>query len=195
MTLALSPKAEMRRAALARRAALDAEARKTFSERLLREGLKLVALHRPAAVSAFHPIRDEPDTLALLAAVAAQGIATAIPVTGRRGEPLVFRRWRPGEPTVPGQMRIPEPPPDAPPLDPDLLFAPLAAFDRRGHRIGYGAGHYDLTLERLRALKAIVAVGVAYGVCEVEAVPFEPHDQPLDYILTDSELISIKARR
>ena len=93
-----------------------------------------------------------------------RGLGTALPVTGARGEPLVFRRWRPGEPTVPGQMRIPEPLPEAPALDPDLLFVPLAAFDRRGHRIGYGAGHYDCTLARLKAQKPIVAVGVAYGV-------------------------------
>ena len=70
---------------------------------------------------------------------------------------------------------------------------PLAAFDRRGHRIGYGAGHYDRTLARLRALKPIVAVGVAYGVAEIAAAPDEAHDQRLDYVLTDSELIEIKA--
>jgi 5-formyltetrahydrofolate cyclo-ligase len=187
-----SPKAQLRSAALARRAKLAPQARAAFSERLLREGLALARRFRAHAVSAFHPVRDEPDTLALLAALAEEGVVTAIPVTGRRGEPLVFRRWRPGEPTVPGQMRIPEPRPEAPALDPDLLFVPLAAFDRRGHRIGYGAGHYDRTLACLRALKPIVAVGVAYGVAEVAAIPDGPHDEKLDYVLTDSELIEIK---
>jgi 5-formyltetrahydrofolate cyclo-ligase len=186
------PKAELRRAALARRAALPASARALFSERLTRLGAELALRHSPRIVSAFHPVRDEPDTLALLRALAELGLATALPVTGKRGEPLAFRRWRPGEPTVPGPMRIPEPPPEAPALDPDMLFVPLAAFDRRGHRVGYGAGHYDCTLARLKALKPVVAVGVAYGVCEVDAVPDEPHDQALDYILTDSELIEIR---
>ncbi len=186
-------KAELRRAALARRAALPPSAKARFSERLAREGMALATQHAPRIVSAFHPVRDEPDALALLAKLAARGFATALPVTGHRGEPLVFRQWRPGEPTVPGPMRIPEPGPEAPALDPDLLFVPLAAFDRRGHRIGYGAGHYDCTLARLKALKRIVAVGVAYGVSEVAAVPEEPHDEPLDYILTDSELIATKA--
>ncbi len=193
MTPDASPKAELRRAALARRAALPPTARALFSERLLREGAALAARHASASVSAFHPVRDEPDALALLAMLAARGVATALPVTGKRGEPLVFRRWRPGEPTVPGQMRIPEPPPEAAAIDPDLLFVPLAAFDRRGHRIGYGAGHYDRTLARLKALKTIVAVGVAYGISEVDAIPDEPHDEPLDYILTDCELISTRA--
>jgi len=185
-------KADLRRAALARRAALPPEARAAFSVMLKARGVALAIRHEARAVSAFYPIRDEPDALALLAALATWEIETALPVTGARGAPLVFRRWRPGEPTVPGQLRIPEPPPHAPALDPDLLFVPLAAFDRRGHRIGYGAGHYDLTLAKLKARKPIVAVGVAYGVCEVEAVPDEAHDQPLDYVLTDRELIEVK---
>jgi 5-formyltetrahydrofolate cyclo-ligase len=187
-----APKAELRRAALARRAALPSETRAAFSVELKARGVALALKHHAHIVSAFYPIRDEPDTLALLAALASWEIETALPVTGARGTPLVFRRWRPGEPTVPGQLRIPEPPPQAPALDPDLLFVPLAAFDRRGHRIGYGAGHYDLTLARLKTLKPIVAVGVAYGVCEVGAVPDEAHDQPLDYVLTDRELIEVK---
>ena len=187
-------KAELRRAALSRRAALPASVRARFSARLMREGLALAARHGSACVSAFYPIRDEPDTLALLGALADAGRVTALPVTGARGTPLVFRRWRLGEPTSPGQMRIPEPTADAPELEPDLLFVPLAAFDRRGHRIGYGAGHYDCTLARLRALKPIVAVGVAYAVCEIEAAPDEPHDEKLDYILTEGELIQPRAR-
>ena len=188
-------KADLRRDALARRALVDPSARALFSDRLAREGVDLAARYSAAAVSAYHPVRDEPDTLALLGALAALEVATALPVTGQRGEPLTFRRWRPGDPTVAGAMRIPEPPPGAPTLFPDLLFVPLAAFDRRGHRIGYGAGHYDLTLARLKTLKPIVAVGVAYAVSEIEQVPAEAHDEPLDYILTDLELIVMKARR
>jgi 5-formyltetrahydrofolate cyclo-ligase len=186
-------KPELRRAALARRALLPAAARAAFSARLTAEGAALARRFRAGAVSAFYPVRDEPDTLALLELLAGEGVATALPITVARGQPLIFRRWRPGEPTVAGQMRIPEPGPDAAALDPDLLFVPLAAFDRRGHRIGYGAGHYDRTLARLRALKPIVAVGVAYGVAEIAAAPDEPHDQRLDYVLTDSELIEIRA--
>jgi len=186
-------KPDLRRAALARRAALPAAARAAFSQRLTAEGAALARRFRPRAVSAFYPVRDEPDTLALLKWLAGEGVATALPVTVARGEPLVFRRWRPGEPTIVGQMRIPEPPAEAAALDPDLLFVPLSVFDRRGHRIGYGAGHYDRTLAALRARKPIVAVGVAYGVAEIPAVPEGPHDQRLDYVLTDSELIETKA--
>jgi 5-formyltetrahydrofolate cyclo-ligase len=145
-------------------------------------------------VSVFHPLRDEPDTLPLLTALAAEGFVTALPAVVGRGSPLTFRLWRPGEPTRPGAMSIREPLEEAPAVDPDLLFVPLACFDRLGNRIGYGAGFYDRTLARLRAMKPVHAAGVAYGVCEVAAVPYEAHDQTLDAVLTEQETILFNAQ-
>jgi 5-formyltetrahydrofolate cyclo-ligase len=89
-------------------------------------------------------------------------------------------------------MGIREPEAAAPAVDPELLFVPLAAFDRRGHRIGYGAGHYDRALARLRASGPIRAVGVAYAISEIAAAPAEAHDQRLDFILTEREWIVAK---
>jgi 5-formyltetrahydrofolate cyclo-ligase len=187
-------KAAVRGAALARRKALSPDLRAQFTERLVREGLRLARLWSPAAVSGFHPIRDEPDMLALLGALAADGFAVALPAVIGRGRPLDFRLWRPDDPTAAGAMGIPEPLAEAPTVDPDLLFTPLAAFDRQGRRLGYGAGFYDRTLERLRRLKPIRAVGVAYGVCEVASVPYESHDQFLDAIVTEQETIFVGER-
>ena len=189
-----NPKTTLRREALARRGAVAPGARVAFSRRLANEGLRLARLWRPRAVSAFHTLRDEPDTLQLLSALAAEGFATALPVVVGRESPLTFRLWRPGDPTRLGAMSIAEPLEEAPAVDPDLLFVPLACFDRRGHRIGYGAGYYDRTLAGLRAIKPIHAVGVAYGVCEVAAVPYEAHDQSLDAIVTDQETLLFPAR-
>jgi 5-formyltetrahydrofolate cyclo-ligase len=182
------PKALLRRAALARREAIEPAARVAFSRRLAAEGLRLARLWRPRIVSVFHPLRGEPDTLQLLTELA-EGFGTALPAVSRRGSPLVFRLWRPGEPTRAGAMSIREPVEEAPIVEPDLLFVPLACFDRRGHRIGYGAGYYDRTLTNLRAMKPVHAVGVAYGVCEVAAVPYETHDQTLDAVVTEQETI------
>jgi 5-formyltetrahydrofolate cyclo-ligase len=183
------PKTALRREALARRGAIEPAARAAFSRRLAEEGLRLARLWRPRIVSAFHPMRDEPDTLPLLTALAADGFATALPAVVGRGSPLAFRLWRPGEPTRRGAMSIREPLEEAPAVDPDLLFTPLACFDRRGHRVGYGAGYYDRTLARLRAMKPVHAAGVAYGVCEIAAVPYETHDQSLDAVVTEQETI------
>jgi 5-formyltetrahydrofolate cyclo-ligase len=72
---------------------------------------------------------------------------------------------------------------------------PLAAFDRAGHRIGYGAGFYDRSLAVLRAKKPICAVGVAYASQEFAKVPHEEHDESLDYVLTERELICCRVLR
>jgi 5-formyltetrahydrofolate cyclo-ligase len=183
------PKALLRSDVLARRGHIEPAVRVAFSRRLAEEGLRLARLWRPPIVSVFYPIRDEPDTLLLLTALAGAGFATALPVVVNRGLPLIFRLWRPGQPTHAGAMSIREPLEDAPVVEPDLLFVPLACFDRRGHRIGYGAGYYDRTLTNLRGIKPVHAVGVAYGVCEVDAVPYETHDQSLDAVVTDLETI------
>ena len=188
------PKTTLRRDALARREAIEPAARAAFSRRLADEGLRLARLWRPQIVSVFHPLRGEPDTLRLLTALAADGFATALPVVVGRGSPLTFRRWRSGDQTRDGAMSIRQPLEAAPVVDPDLLFVPLACFDRRGHRIGYGAGFYDLTLARLRAMKPVRAAGVAYGVCEIAAVPYESHDQTLDAVVTEQETILFKTQ-
>ena len=187
-------KAELRRSALARRKTVAPELRARLTSRLVHDGLRLARLWKPAVVSGFYPIREEPDVLALLAALVDEGFDVALPVVAGRGTHLLFRLWRPGEPTTLGPMGIPEPLESSPAIDPDLVFAPLACFDRRGRRIGYGAGYYDRTLARLRAMKTIHAVGVSYGVCEVAAVPYEAHDQSLDAIVTEQETIFVSER-
>jgi 5-formyltetrahydrofolate cyclo-ligase len=184
-------KAELRRTALMRRKAAAPELRTRLTQRLVHEGLRLARLWNPAVVSGFHPIREEPDMIALLRALADEGFDVALPVVMGRGVHLDFRLWKPGEPTAIGPMGIPEPLDASPVVDPDLLFVPLACFDRRGRRVGYGAGFYDRSLARLRGLKPIRAVGVAYGVSEVASVPYEAHDQLLDAVVTEQETIFV----
>ena len=76
-----------------------------------------------------------------------------------------------------------------PAIQPDVLFIPLAAFDRRGYRLGYGAGNVDRTLSILRGLKRIRAIGVGYTVQEEPSLPIEPHDEPLDLVVTDRDIL------
>jgi 5-formyltetrahydrofolate cyclo-ligase len=188
-------KPALRARALARRGETSVEAAAAYAAHLAAEGLALVLRLRPAVVSAYFPLAGEPSTLQLLENLAEAGVKTALPITGRRGTPLVFRLWRPGEPTLQGKMAIEEPLPAAPEAAPDLLFVPLAAFDRAGHRIGHGAGFYDRTLAELRAKKPVCAVGVAYASQEFPEVPHEEHDECLDYVLTERELMSCRVLR
>ena len=182
-------KQALRSASLRIRAGITPQAAAAFAERLAKIGPELARAHDAQTVSAFFSIGDEPPTLPLLHALHGAGFEVALPVTGQRGVPLTFRRWTPAMEMVPGRMNIPEPPAEAEVLNPDVLFVPLAAFDRRGHRIGYGAGFYDLTLAALRPIKDVVAIGVAFAEQEVLFIPEEAHDEPLDVIVTDKDTI------
>jgi len=188
-------KPALRPRALAWRGETSVEAAAAYTAHLAAEGLALVMRLRPGIVAAYFPLAGESSILPLLEKLAGAGIKTALPATGRRGTPLVFRLWRPGEPTVKGKMAIEEPLPAAPEIAPDLLFVPLAAFDRAGHRIGYGAGFYDRSVAGLRAKKPIWAVGVAYASQEFLEIPHDAHDESLDYVLTEQELISCRVLR
>jgi 5-formyltetrahydrofolate cyclo-ligase len=107
-------------------------------------------------------------------------------VVAKKGQPLVFRAWVPGDAMDKGVWGIPEPKPDKPVLEPDILLVPLLAFDVDGCRLGYGGGFYDRTLARLRAIKPVVAIGLAYDEQRVNAVPHLDYDQRLDWVLTPS---------
>ncbi len=136
-------------------------------------------------VSGFIPYLSEIDTRPLLKLLDAKGCTTCVPVVVENNAPLEFRTWSPGEPTVPGRWNIPVPEDGAPVVDPDYLLVPMLAFDLAGYRLGYGGGFYDRTLEKLRAMKPVVAIGVAYSAQQVDAVVHGDHDQPLDWILTE----------
>ena len=137
------------------------------------------------------PYKSEIDTRPLLGKLAGEGWTTCLPIVIALGEPLIFRRWLPGEPTVPGVWGIPRPTDDAALVEPDVLLVPLMAFDRQGFRLGYGGGFYDRTLELLRAKKPIVAIGVAYAAQEVDFVAHDAHDQPLDFVMTERGVLTM----
>ena len=184
-------KAELRSDLLRRRSAIGPEPRHRTARRLADIGLDLVesfVLPHPPIVSAYFPMRDEVDTLPLLAVLAKARIAIGLPVTVARAQPLRFLSWRPGESLRHGRYGVMEPPAEAPELAPDILFVPLAGFDARGFRLGYGAGYYDATLAGLRRARRVLAVGVAFSVQEVARVPAEPHDEPLDAVVTEHGL-------
>ena len=143
-------------------------------------------------VSGFMPLKSEINPLPLLRKLAGQGARLALPVVAGRGKPLVMREWVFGEPLTAGVWGIREPQPEAAAVDPDILLVPLLAFDRAGHRIGYGAGYYDLTLAQLRTRKPIIAVGLAFAAQEVAAVPATPRDARLDLVLTEREVLDLR---
>ena len=182
-----STKADLRRAALTRRDALRPDLGRIAAARLVDLVAEALAdTPAEAVVAGFWPIRSEIDPRPALEHLAASGRPLVLPALIGGGATMVFRRWRPGEALVKGAFGLSEPPATAPEIDPGVLLMPLAAFDRAGHRIGYGGGYYDRALERLEATGPRLKIGLAFAVQEVARVPAEPHDRPLDLILTEA---------
>jgi 5-formyltetrahydrofolate cyclo-ligase len=184
-------KAELRRDASARRDALPADARQAAAEAIAARPFPL-PIAPGVIVSGFMPLKSEINPLPLMRKLAEKGARLALPVVAGRGRPLVMREWVWGEPLAAGVWGIREPKPEAAEMEPDILLVPLLAFDRAGHRLGYGAGYYDLTLAQLRARKAVVALGLAYAVQEVATVPTTPRDALLDLVLTERDVIDLR---
>lgn len=191
MLQANAAKKILREAVLARRDALSAAQRAAGADAIAARGLP-VAVARGAVLSGYSPIRSELDPVPLMRKHEGEGVVLALPVIVARDKPLLFRQWHADAGLIKGQLGILEPDASAPVLDPDIVLVPLAAFDRKGHRIGYGAGHYDRSLALLRARKAVVAIGLAFSVQEVAAVPNDGHDERLDFVLTETETIDLR---
>ena len=189
---ASASKAELRATALAKRDALSDKQRTKSANALAKRGLP-VEITRDMVVSGYSPIRNEIDPTPLMMKLAAQGARLALPVINARGKSLTFRAWSPSDRLMLGPLGIPEPSPAAAERIPDIMLVPLAAFDRAGHRIGYGAGHYDYTFAHLRKSKAITGIGLAFAVQEIEAIPALSHDVALDYVLTEHETFDFRS--
>jgi len=152
-----------------------------------------LAGHLPDLVSCgvyalYHPVGSELDPSAIHIA----GARRALPVVIDRDAAMVFRLHGPGHALVPDALGIPAPAPGAAEALPDVVFAPVLAFDRHGGRLGQGGGHYDRTIEALRAAKPVLVIGVAYAGQEVDEIPTEPHDQRLDAILTETGYVLVR---
>jgi len=186
-----SRKAELRAEALAKRDTLPAELRAAAAETIAARTFP-VPIEEGTIVSGFMPLKSEINPLPLMRKLAEAGAHLALPTIVARGRPLIMRVYRFGDELARGQWGIREPKPDAAEVAPDILLVPLAAFDRSGHRIGYGAGYYDMTIYALRAKKSITAIGLAFAAQEILKVPTTERDARLDLVLTEREVIDFR---
>ena len=137
-----------------------------------------------AVIAGFWPLPDEIDLRPLLHTLFARGHTIVLPQTTPPGNPLIFRQWHPGATMIQEPFRTSRP--DGPVRVPDFLLVPLLAFDRAGHRLGYGGGYYDRTLA---GLPLATAVGCGFAAQELDAVPIGEYDAPLDAIATEAGVI------
>lgn len=184
-------KKDLRKRALAQRA--EAAAASTGAAQRLRDHLMaIVPWPRGAAVSGYWPMRDEIDPLPALEALYERGHEAGLPVMPGKDQPLVFRRWMPESTLVDGGFGTRIPPEDAPRVVPRVLLVPLLAFDRDGYRLGYGGGFYDRTLAALRVDEPdTLAVGISYAGQEMDDLPHDTYDQPMDMIVTEHGAVAL----
>ena len=132
------------------------------------------------------PIRGEPDLRPLLSDLHGAGVTIALPVVKIRAAPLVFRRWTPGMRMVRGDWNIPVPPPEADALVPDVTLAPCLGWDGDCYRLGWGGGYFDRSLAALAPRP--LAIGIALAAARLPTIYPQPHDIPLDLIVTEDGL-------
>jgi len=191
MSDSISLKAELRAKALARRDALPADMRADAAETIAARAFPL-NIAEGTIIAGYMPMKTEINPLPLMRKLSYAGGQLALPAIAGRGQPLIMRAYAFGDELARGQWGIREPKPEAAQVEPDILIVPLAAFDRTGHRIGYGAGYYDLTIHALRAKKNITAIGLAFAAQEILQVPATTRDEALDFVLTEREVIDFR---
>jgi 5-formyltetrahydrofolate cyclo-ligase len=185
-------KTALRRTAMALRRAAHTE-NGTAAARTLCQRLSADITLKDKTIAGYWPLGDELDCRPALEGVIAQGGKVALPVVAGQGQVLLFRGWQPGDPLDPGPFGTAHPTVRSAVVTPDVLLLPLLAFDNTGHRLGYGAGYYDRTVDALRRQRSIIVIGVAYDAQEVGAVPRDPHDQQMDAVMTDRRTLWFNA--
>jgi len=187
----MEDKATLRRSALSRRRALSDADRERAAETLLGY-VDVLPVPTPAMVSGFWPIRGEINPIPLMRAYRDRGCGLCLPAIIDKTT-IVFREWSDDDRLVETGFGTMGPDAEARIVDPRVLLVPVAVFDRRGGRIGYGAGYYDRVIEKLRG-KGLdpKLIGVAFSCQEIESVPVESHDQALDMIVTETEIINCR---
>jgi 5,10-methenyltetrahydrofolate synthetase len=143
-------------------------------------------------LSTYWPIKGEPDLRPLMADLHAEGVIIALPVVETRAAPLVFRRWAPDTQMVRGDWNIPVPPPEADRLTPDIALAPVIGWTDDCFRLGYGGGYFDRTLAVLAPPPSTIGIGLS--TARLRTIYPQPHDIPLDFILTEAGLCAERDR-
>jgi 5-formyltetrahydrofolate cyclo-ligase len=148
-------------------------------------------LVKQGVVAGYAAIGGEFDPRPAMRRFAEAGTRLALPAVRAPGAALEFLAWSEGDPLAPDALGVPAPLASAERLRPDLVLAPLLAFDRLGGRLGQGGGYFDRAIARLRAERPVLVIGLGFADQEIDDLPLEAHDARLDAILTESDFIDV----
>lgn len=181
----------LRQTALARRDALSPEWRAQASQTLAGLGRKALPLPQGAVVAGFLPIRSEIDPRPLMEALQAEGATLALPAILDH-ETIVFRQYDPKMTLVEMGFKTQGPGPEAAEVLPDVILMPLAGFDPSGNRLGYGGGFYDRAIAKMaKQGHHPRLIGLAFSIQALPSIPAEPHDCPIEAILTEESFTAL----
>lgn len=176
-------KAAMRQAAHKRRGQFHHALRAEAAAVAVRHFFDAIDISPDEIVACYWPIRDELDCRGVITRLMDAGQKVCLPVVLGDEQPLEMRLWQEGAPLYPAGFGTMAPEDGSPVVAPDLVLVPLLGFDRKGTRLGYGGGYYDRTLSVLEKRPRLI--GFAYAQQELDEIPREAHDVPLDAIVTE----------
>jgi 5-formyltetrahydrofolate cyclo-ligase len=179
---------KVKRAALVeRRLAMSAADRTASSEAITATLLQALSSRSGGLIGIYWPFKGEYDPRPLATSMLARGTRFALPVVLEKARPVIFRAWWPGIAMTSGIWNIPIP--DAgEPVAPDVLLVPLLGFDKHNYRLGYGGGYYDRTLASIPDRPR--TIGVGYENAQIATIFPQPHDIPMDVIVTEARHIT-----
>jgi len=151
---------------------------------LLKNIFKKFNLLKNKKIGAYFPINYEIDCLEILKQLEKSGHKISLPIT-KKGNKMDFFEWSFKEPLLIGKIGIPEPY-SKKKVYPEILLVPLVAFNKYKSRLGYGGGYYDRYIQKIKNIKKILTIGVAFSFQEVRKLPINEHDKKLDYIFTEN---------
>ena len=158
----------------------------SFKHSLLKIIFKKFHLLKNKKIGAYFPINYEIDCLEILKQLEKSGYKISLPIT-RKGNKMDFFEWSSKEPLFISKIGIPEPL-SKKKVYPDILLVPLVAFNKYKFRLGYGGGYYDRYIQKIKKIKKILTIGMAFSFQEVMRLPINKHDKKLDFIFTENSI-------
>jgi len=156
----------------------------SFKYSLLKDSLKKFNLLKNKKIGAYFPINYEIDCLEILKQLEKSGYKISLPITRKKNK-MDFFEWSFKDPLLIGKIGIPEPC-SKKKIYPDVLLVPLVAFNKHKSRLGYGGGYYDRYIQKIKKIKKILTIGMAFSFQEVKKLPINKHDKKLDFIFTEN---------
>jgi len=172
---------------IAKRLEMTTATRQGLSDRIADQIDRVIGNVVGLTVSAYWPLRGEPDLRSWMGRLIGRGAHCALPVVVEKARPLVFRRWKAGDPMERGVWNIPVPV-NGPGVLPDIVIAPVVGFDQQCYRLGYGGGYFDRTLAAISKKPRVIGVG--YATMNISTIYPQPHDIPMDMIVTDMATVT-----